>query len=305
MASPETATETPSLTEIRFRSGEAECAGVYIRPATTEPAPCVVLAHGFGAVKEGGPIRSAERFAAAGYAGLAFDYRYFGGSGGEQRQVLSAKRQLQDWRAAITCAKALDGVDPERIGLWGSSYSGGHVIALAADDPSIKAAISQSPHSNGIKTLLNLGPAGNARLTFAALRDLAAAALGRGAWNIPIVGPPGSIGAMTTLDAEPGYTAMYDEGFEWRNEFTPRAALELSLYSPGRRAKDVTCPLLVQVCSDDAITPPAPAIEVASAAPEGELVIYAGARHFDIYRGETFERVVADQIDFLNRHLET
>lgn len=303
MASSETATDPLSRTEIRFRSGEADCAGVFVRPTTSEPAPCVVLAHGFGAVKEGGPIRSAERFAAAGFAGLAFDYRHFGESGGEQRQLLSTKRQLEDWRAAIAHARTLDGVDPDRIGLWGSSYSGGHVIALAADDPSIKSVISQLPHTDGIRTLFNVGPAGIARLTYAALRDLAAAALGRGAWNIPIVGPPDSIAAMTTPDAEPGYTAMYDEGFEWRNEFTPRAAIELSLYSPGRRAKDVSCPLLVQVCSDDAITPPAPAIEAASAAPKGELITYAGVGHFDIYRGETFERAVVDQIDFLNRHL--
>ena len=305
MASPEAATDTLSRTEIRFRSGEAECAAVFIHPATTEPVPCVVLAHGFGAVKEGGPIRTAERFAAEGYAGLAFDYRYFGQSGGELRQLLSVKRQLEDWRAAIALAKTLDGVDPDRIGLWGSSYSGGHVMALAAEDPSIKAAISQSPHTDGIKTLVNLGPAGMARLTFAGLRDLAFAALGRGAYSIPIVGPPGSIGAMTTPDAEPGYDAMYDDGFEWQNEFTPRAALELPLYSPGRRAKDVSCPLLVQVCSDDAIAPPAPAIEAASAAPNGELVTYAGVGHFDIYRGDTFERAAADQIDFLNRHLGT
>ena len=161
MASSETAAETLSRTEIRFRSGEADCAGVSIRPATSEPAPCVVLAHGFGAVKEGGPIRSAERFAAAGFAALAFDYRHFGESGGEQRQLLSAKRQLEDWRAAIAHARTLDGVDPDRIGLWGSSYSGGHVIALAADDPSIKAAISQSPHTDGIRTLFNVGPSRN------------------------------------------------------------------------------------------------------------------------------------------------
>ncbi len=94
----------------------------------------MVLAHGFGALKEGGPIRTAERFAAEGFAGLAFDYRYFGESGGEPRQLLDVKRQLEDWRAAIAFARTLDGVDGERIGLWGSSYSGGHVMALAADD---------------------------------------------------------------------------------------------------------------------------------------------------------------------------
>ena len=303
MASPEATAPAVSRTEVRFRSGETECAGVYIRPGTDEDVPCVVLAHGFGALKEGGPVRMAERFAAEGYAGFAFDYRHFGESGGEPRQLLSVKRQLEDWRAAIEYARALDGVDAERIGLWGSSYSGGHVMALAADDPRVKAAISQSPHMDGPKTLIALGPARAARLALAGLRDIASTAIGREPHLIPIAGPPGSVGAMTTPDSEPGYSAMYDPGFEWRNEFTPRAALTLSLYSPGRRAGDVRCPLLVQVCSADAITPPAPAIDAAARAPRGELITYAGSGHFDIYRGETLERALADQIDFLNRHL--
>ena len=123
----------------------------------------------------------AERFAAEGYAGLAFDYRYFGESGGEPRQLLSVKRQLEDWRAAI--AYAQDARRRRRrtgSALWGSSYSGGHVMALAAEDRSIEAAISQSPHTDGIKTLLALGPARTARASPSPrLRDLAAAALGR------------------------------------------------------------------------------------------------------------------------------
>src|SRR5688500_5316831 len=165
MVSPETVSTV--RTEVRFRSGEAECAGVFIRPDTAEDVPCLVLAHGFGALKEGGPVRMAERFAAEGFAGLAFDYRYFGESGGDPRQLLSAKRQLEDWRAAIAFARTLDGVDPERIGLWGSSYSGGHVMVLAAEDSSIGVVISQTPHVDGIKTLLNLSPAQQARLTLA------------------------------------------------------------------------------------------------------------------------------------------
>ena len=281
------------------------CAGVFVRPEKTADAPCLVLAHGFGALKEGGPVRIAERFAEEGFAGLAFDYRYFGESGGEPRQFLNVKRQLEDWRAAIAYARTLEGVDGGRVGLWGSSYSGGHAMALAAEDHTIGAAISQAPYTDGIKTLMALGPVRSATLTIAALRDLASAGLGREPRTVPIVGPPGSVGAMTTPDSEPGYAAMYDEGIEWRNEFTPRAVLEMPLYSPGKRAGDIQCPLLVQVCSDDAITPPAPAIEAAARAPKGELITYAGLGHFDIYRGEPFERAVADQLDFLNRHLSS
>ncbi len=303
MLSPETLTAGVTRTELRFRSGETECAAVYVRPDTTEAVPCVVLAHGFGALKEGGPVRMAEHFAAEGFAGLAFDYRYFGESGGEPRQFLSVKHQLEDWRAAIAFARSFDDVDSERVALWGSSYSGGHVMGLAADDRLVRAVIAQVPHADGVKTLLNLGPMQNARLTLAALRDVAASALGRRPQLIPLVGPPGTMAAMTTPDAVPGYASIYDEGFEWRNEFTPRTALTMPLNSPGKRAGEIECPILVQVCSADAITPPGPAMEAAQKAPKGELITYAGLGHFDIYRGEHFERALADQVGFLRRHL--
>lgn len=294
---------TSTREEVRFRSGDAECAAVLVRPATDEPTACVVLGHGFGGLKEGGPIRVAERYAAAGFAGLAFDYRHFGESGGEPRQLLDIGRQLDDWRAAVDHARRLDGIDPERIALWGSSFAGGHVLEIAADDPRVAAVVSQVPYVDGIPTIRALRPVAALRLTYAGLRDQAGALLEREPSCIPLVGPPGSTAAMTTPDSEPGYRAIYDEGFQWRNEFTPRAALRLPLYRPGRRAADVRCPLLVQVAADDAITPPAPAIETARRASRGELVTYAGLSHFDVYRGPAYEQVIGDQVDFLARHL--
>jgi fermentation-respiration switch protein FrsA (DUF1100 family) len=290
--------------QVRFRSGDAECAAVLVRPPASGAVPCVVLGHGFGSLKEGGPIRVAERYADAGYAGLAFDYRHFGESGGEPRQLLDIGRQLDDWRAAVDYARRLDGVDPERIALWGSSFAGGHVLEIAAGDPRVAAVVSQVPHTDGIRTVLALGPASALRLTAAGLADAIGALAGRAPRCIPLVGPPGSTAAMTTPDSEPGYTAMYDDGFEWRNAFAPRTALRLPLYSPGRRAAEVRCPLLVQVAADDAVTPPAPAIAAAKRAPRGELAVYAGLGHFEVYRGEPFELVVTDQLDFLSRHLD-
>lgn len=289
--------------ELSFQVGGEKCAAVYVRPDTTEDVPCIVLAHGFGALKEGGPIRSAERFAQAGFAGLAFDYRHFGESTGEPRQLIDIGKQLEDWTAAVAFARKLDGVDADRIALWGSSFSGGHVFEIAAADQRIDAIISQAPHTDGIATLKGFGPMNNLRLTVAALADAASALAGRGRRTIPIVGPPGSTAAMNTPDAEPGYRAIYDPGFEWREDFAPAVALKLPLYSPGKKAPQVQCPVLVQVASNDAITPPAPAIKAAGKAPRGELITYAGLSHFDIYRGEHFERAVADQIAFLERHL--
>ena len=119
---------------------------------------------------------------------------------------------------------------------------------------------------------------------------------------IPIVGEQGTLAAMTTPGAVQGHAALFSNGFEPRNEFIPRAALGMSFYSPLRKAGGVGCPLLVQVCTDDPITPAAPARKVAERAPEGRLIEYAGD-HFDIYVGELFERAVADQVAFLDAQL--
>lgn len=293
-----------TLEQLRFRSGDAECAAVLVRPPGADgPVPCVVLGHGFGALKEGGPIRTAERYAEAGYAGLAFDYRHFGESGGEPRQLLDIGRQHDDWRAAVEFARGLDGVDPEWIALWGSSFSGGHVIQIASEDDRIAAVISQVPHAGGPATLREAGVANLTRLTFAGMRDQLGALLGREPHYIGIVGAPGETAAMTSPDAKPGYFALYDEGFDWSNDVAARIVLRVATYSPGRRAKRVAAPLLVQVAMDDVVTPPEPALRAAAEAPRGELVSYAGLGHFDVYSGEHFERAVSDQLEFLRRNL--
>jgi fermentation-respiration switch protein FrsA (DUF1100 family) len=119
---------------------------------------------------------------------------------------------------------------------------------------------------------------------------------------LPAVGPPGALAAMTTPDAEPGFRAIDPPGSSWRNEAAARVMLTVGLYRPGRRTAAIRCPVLVCVAEQDAITPPAPAIAAAERAPRGELRRYPGG-HFDLYRGEAFERVVADETDFLTRHL--
>ena len=288
--------------DIRFPSAGLECGGWLYRPDGAEPrVACVVMAHGFGALKEARLDAYAERFAAAGYAALVFDYRHFGASEGEPRRLIDIARQQEDWRAAIAHARTLDRVDAERIALWGSSFSGGHVLALGADDARIAAIVSQAPFMSGPATLRSAGFVNNLRMTGAALRDIAAGARGR-TRPMPLVGPPGTLAVMNSPDADPGYRALYSPGFEWHNEFLPRRLMQFPLYSPVRRAGDVRCPLLVQAAREDVVTPPEPARKAARRAPRGELKEY-DAGHFDVYVGELFETVVADQVEFLDRHL--
>ena len=113
------------------------------------PAGAVVMAHGFSAVKEMYLDAFAEVFAAAGLNALVFDNRNFGASDGEPRQEIDPWAQVRDYRHAITYASTLPEVDAGRIGIWGSSYSGGHVLVLGAIDRRVKAVVSQVPLISG------------------------------------------------------------------------------------------------------------------------------------------------------------
>ena len=291
--------------DVTFASGGEEIAAWRYRPVGLkgdESHACVILAHGFGATRVARLDAFAERFAAAGLGALVFDYRHFGDSGGEPRQLLDIALQLDDWRAAVAFARGLDGVDPARIGLWGTSFSAGHVITIAAQDPVVAAVVAQSPFVDGAATLRAGGLDHVARLTLAGLRDETARLRGRPAGMIGIVGPPGAVAAMVSPDADPGYRAMFEPGEPFVNEVAARIALRVGSYRPIRRAAEVSCPLLIVICDRDVVTPPGPAVSAAARAPLGEVRAHHGG-HFDIYRGEVFERAVADETEFLRRHL--
>ena len=299
------------MSAVEFRSGSGRCVATHLPGEGSGfrgedgRRPCAVLAHGLGGTVDSGLLPYAERFAAAGLDVLAFDYRHFGLSEGEPRQLLSVPRQLEDYGAAIAYARSLEHVDPERIVVWGGSYSGGHVVPVAIADGRVAAAIAQSPMMDGLTALLNMaryaGPAQLARLTLASLRDLAATLRGRTPVPIAVVGPPGSAAAMSTPDAEPGYRAI--AGPSWRNEVAARVLLSTAVYRPGLQADRLPCPILVQIADRDAVAPVKAAQDVVwRATGRCELRTYPIA-HFDIYRGAPFERAIADQLHFLRRHL--
>jgi cephalosporin-C deacetylase-like acetyl esterase len=288
--------------DVTFDSSGQRCAAWLYTPDTPAPRPCVVMAHGFGGVRQARLDAFAERFAAAGISALLFDYRHFGASGGEPRQDLDVPRQLDDWRSAIEFARSLDDVDPERVAAWGTSFSGGHVATIAAEDHRLAAAVSQGPMMSGLWALRAAGPRNMAKLTVAGLRDEWARLRRRPRYMIGTVGPPGSLSAMNSPDAEPGYRALFKDQSEFRNEVTARFGLSLGLYRPVRKASRIACPWLVCICERDVVTPPQPAFAAAKRAPRSEVRTY-DVGHFDIYVGDTFEQAVKDQVAFLERHL--
>ncbi|HYF27363.1 MAG TPA: alpha/beta fold hydrolase [Baekduia sp.] len=293
----------PTRTDTSFTSGGQRCAAWLWRPEGDGPHPVVVMAHGFSATRELRLDAYAERFADAGLGVLLFDYRHFGASEGEPRQLLDIGRQHDDFRAAVAHARSLDWVDPDRVALFGSSFSGGHVVAVAAGDPRIAAIVAQCPFQDGLATLPKLGAANVAKLTAAGIADQAGALLGRGPHYIPAVGKPGETAVMTTPDAEPGFLALQPpSGGTWENRVAARIALRVGMYRPGLKAAKLQCPGMWSVCDEDSLAPAETTVKLASKAPKAEIKRYP-VGHFDIYVGEPFEQAVADQTEFLTRVL--
>ncbi len=288
--------------DVTFSSDGIDCAAWLYAPAGGGPHPIVVMAHGFSATRDQRLDAYAERFLAAGLGVLLFDYRHFGASGGEPRQLLDIRRQHADYRAAIAYARSLPWVDRARVALFGSSFSGGHVIALAAADPTIAAIVSQCPFTDSFASLPKLGPANATRATLAGLRDEARARLGRPPLYIPPVGPPGTFAVMSTPDAEVGFRALTTPDSPWENKVAARIALQVVGYRPGRAAARVRCPALFCICDQDSVAPAERSARLVGAAPHGEIKRYP-VGHFDIYVGEPFEHAIADQTQFLVRHL--
>ncbi|MBE8516774.1 alpha/beta hydrolase [Amycolatopsis sp. H6(2020)] len=288
--------------DVTFVSDDSVCAAWLYLPTGVSSPPAVVLGHGLGATREMRLDAFAERFAQAGFAALAFTYRHFGDSGGRPRQLLSIKRQLADWDAAIGYVRSRPEVDGSRVAVWGSSFGGGHAITVASRHPELRAAVAQCPFTDGLASAVALGPVASLKAVPAIARDLAALIRGARPAMIPLAGPPGSTALMTAADALPGYQALLPTGTTFRNEVAARVVPAIAAYRPGRAAKKSTVPILFCVSNTDSVTPPARTLRYARTAPHGEIRTY-DAGHFDFYLGDAFETLVRDQIEFLTRLL--
>ncbi len=296
-----------SREDVRFEVKGTTLSGrLYLPLKLSAPVPCIVMAHGLGATRAMGLDNYAVRFQEAGFAVLAFDYRHLGESDGEPRQLVWIPYQQQDYAAAIAYARSRGEIDSRRIALWGTSLSGGHVIAAAASDHAIACACAQVPlldgEAGGRELLKRLGLGAVLRLTFGhALRDLVRSWLGLPPHRIPLVAPAGSLAVMADAGAYDTFSALAPPDFS--NEICARILIRMDKYKPVKRLAGVRCPLLLQVCDKDITTPPALVERAAGLLGNRGDVIRYPIDHFDIYRGDNFEKSVGDQIRFYSRHL--
>jgi pimeloyl-ACP methyl ester carboxylesterase len=294
---------------LSFTSDGTVCAATHWPAAATglETAagrPVVVMAHGLGGTMDSGLDPFATGLAAAGLDVLAFDYRGFGASDGTPRQTVSAAAQVADYRAAMTTASSLPGVDPRRLVLWGVSLSGGHVLVAAQGREDVAAVVALTPLVDGFAAarhaLASHSPGDLARSAGTTARAGLARLRRAEPVRIPIVGKPGDVAALALEGNYEDYLSI--AGPTWVNEIDAGIAFELGRLRAARHATDLRCPALVQIADFDRSAPPQAAAKAAFRA--RAQVRHYPCDHFDVWPGKDwFDAALRHQVGFLTRTL--
>ena len=273
------------------------------------PVPTVVMAHGFSAVKEMYLDAYAEVFAAAGLGALVFDNRNFGASDGEPRQEIDPWAQVRDYRHAITYARTLPEVDRDRIGIWGSSYSGGHVLVVGAIDRRVHCVVSQVPLVSGYRNILRLVRADFLAPTRALLDvDREARFGGQPPAMVPVVAQdPLTQSALPTADSYQWFTETgRTRAPAWRNEVTLRTLEMLMEYEPGTYIGRISpTPLLMLIAAGDHLAVADEALAAYNQALEPKQLVVLPGGHFDAYVGAGFETASTAARDWFVQHLRS
>jgi len=272
--------------DIVFENEGTALVGWLARPAASAPAPLVILVHGLSGIIDLDLEEYAEHFVAAGYACLAYDHRNWGRSAGWPRGETDPWRQVADLREAITVARTLPGIDPERIGLWGTSYGGGHVLTVSALDSRVRCAVAQVPLTHGARTFEAWVPA-DKRAAFLARLDADRDARRRGA-------PPAATAAATRGSETAAWVARKDGSGRYQNSLTLRSFDLLRSYEPAAFAARIAAtPLLMIIARHDTTTPTAWQHETFASIGAPKQLVELDCRHYDVYMDSLPEAAAA------------
>lgn len=277
---------------------------LYLPENVEKPVPCVIMSNGFCGTKGMILEQYALRYREAGYATFTYDFRHFGLSDGEPRQLYDQSKQLEDLTVAIDKVRQLKEIDSDKIAIWGTSGSGGYGLIQAADDKKIACVIGQCPaldrHADGKLGLEQNGMGFYLRLFMHAQRDKGRSRFGLSPHTIPLLGEKGSLAFFVADNAIEGYSSLISPTF--KNELCARSMI-LTSKNPIDYASKVDCPVLLQVCLKDNLVSESSYVDTTQILGyKAELIKY-DCGHFDIYTGDEFEVTVNDQINFLKKHL--
>ena len=293
--------------EFRTEDGVTLRGWLYAARGAKGPSPLVVMAHGFSAVKEMFLDDFAEFFSEAGIAVLVYDHRNLGASDGTPRGHIVPAEQISGYRDAISFAQTLPEVDPNRIGIWGSSYSGGHVLVVAAIDRRVKCVVAQVPLVAGLESARRLIRGDHWPILRAGFdADRMARYKGEAPARIPVTAPEGEPCALPTADT---YEFFIDymkahPDTTWKNDITMHSVELFTEYEPGIYIPRISpTPLMMVAALGDHLTPYDMTAAAFEAALEPKKFLALPCMHFQAYTGDIFKMSAPQQRDWFKTHL--
>ncbi|MHB1948479.1 MAG: alpha/beta hydrolase [Gammaproteobacteria bacterium] len=286
---------------VEFKTDDVKLKGWFYTPKTESPAPCVVMAHGFSALKEHYLDKFANQFASSGMCVLVYDNRNFGESGGEPRLEVDPVAQIRDMRNAISYAQEQKTVDPKKIGVWGTSFSGGVVLTVAAVDKRVSCVVSQVPFVSGHHKSLRLNRPeqwDDVREKYYA--DRRARLAGK---------PPATISVVTDNPERPAIMkipsaySFFTSVKSWENKVTLRSVENSGEFEPIHYIKYITpAPVLFIVAKKDTVNTTDLALKAYAKAREPKKLVMIEGDHFTPYV-EQFESCVNAATKWYQKHL--
>lgn len=292
--------------EVHFPSDGADCAGtLYLPTDAGAPAPGLVMGNGFANVRQMYLPQYARAFAAAGFAVLAIDYRFLGESDGEPRQQVLPESQCDDLRNALTWLSQRPDIDPDRLGLWGVSFAGGHALRIASYDRRVKAVVAQVPAIGLWRYLRRSDPAVREAFLAKALADRLDFAHTGQRRMLAITGPDGT------------ESILGPSGYDWhrrneehhptfQNAIAAHSLDRIVAYDPGGFVEDISpTPLLMILADHDTTTPSDIARAVFDRAGEPKQLMEFPGGHYEVYEDETIkQRCITTTTRFLVAELK-
>jgi len=293
--------------DVSFESKGLTCRGWLYLPGgadADEKVPAIVMAHGFSAVKEQILPEIAERFVDAGFAVLVFDYRYFGDSEGEPRCQLFPLEMVEDYRNAITWLCGQPNVDPARVGVWGTSFSGGLAAYVGTFDRRVKAVVAQVPALANAASRRAMDPEKWDNVGAFLLRDRIARYTTKTVNTMKVVAPDGEPCILPGKESYDAYMELEDMAPNWRNEITLESLEKIREFDPVSPIHLMAPTALLVIAAEKDSLIPVESIKAAyERAAEPKKLIVHPIEHFEIYQDPWLSRATNDEIAWFRKYL--
>ncbi|MDQ9008943.1 alpha/beta fold hydrolase [Acinetobacter gerneri] len=287
---------------LYVESGHDLIAADFYKPKNVKKPAVIVMAHGFAALRQFRLIPFAQRFAQAGYAVVLFDYRNWGGSTGFPREMISLKKQLEDWKSVIQYVSTQKNINTRKIVLWGTSLSGGYALTLATEMKNINAIMVQVPYVDGTECAKYYPIQYLPKALKLSSQDYMGAKVGITPKTLPVV-HPFSLCFIPGQDSYNGYMSIVNPDYFWSGEVPARVFFNLMRFRPIQNVRSINIPVLFIAAKKDAFIPIESSRETATNIAPFVNYHEWNMSHFDIYHGKWLEKAISTQLEFLHQNI--